>query len=126
MKARITIVDDDKEIRSLIKAIFSMEGCEVTEAADDASLRQSLDGPSPDVVLLDFQLPDGNGLSLLPDLKKKWPRAKVIILTGYGTVEAAEGAFKLDDQLYLQCKPFDPGILKTLVEMALARKSVAA
>ena len=51
------------------------------------------------------------GLVLLPELKKKWPNSKVIILTGYGSVEVAEGAYKLDDQIFLQSKPFDAGVL---------------
>ena len=47
----------------------------------------------------------------------------MIILTGHGTVEVAEEAFKVDPQLFLQTKPFDPGTLRALVELALATNS---
>ena len=122
MKAKILIVDDEEDLRGIIKDLFEMEGYEVSEAADAASLRRQLDGAPPDIVLLDLKLPDGDGLALLPEIKKKWPKSKVIILTGYGTVDVAEGAFKMDDQIYLQSKPFDAGVLKALVEVALTRK----
>ena len=59
---------------------------------------------------------------MLPELKQKWPASKVILLTGHGTVEAAEEAFKVDPQLFLHGKPFDPGTLRALVELALAGK----
>jgi DNA-binding NtrC family response regulator len=122
MKAKILIVDDEAELRGVVKDLLGMEGYEMAEAADIASLRQRLEGAPADIVLLDLKLPDGDGLALLPEIKQKWPNSKVIILTGYGTVDVAEGAFKTDDQIFLQSKPFDAGILKALVELALTRK----
>jgi DNA-binding NtrC family response regulator len=122
MKAKILIVDDEAELRGVVKDLLGMEGYEMAEAADIASLRQRLEGAPADIVLLDLKLPDGDGLTLLPEIKQKWPNSKVIILTGYGTVDVAEGAFKTDDQIFLQSKPFDAGILKALVELALTRK----
>ena len=118
MKIRIMIVDDEDDIRSMVRDIFESDGYEVLEAADAAALRRSLSEPAPDVVLLDLNLPDAEGLSLLPELKRKWPTSKVIILTGYGTAEAADKAFRLDD-VYLESKPFDVGTLKALVQLAL-------
>jgi DNA-binding NtrC family response regulator len=122
MKAKILIVDDEAELRGVVKDLLGMEGYETAEAGDAASLRRQLDGAPADLVLLDLKLPDGDGLALLPEIKQKWPNSKVIILTGYGTVDVAEGAFKTDDQIFLQSKPFDAGILKALVELALTRK----
>ena len=122
MKHKIMIVDDEEEIRFLVKALFEGERYEVIEAADAAALRQLFEGSPPDVVLLDLKLPDADGLTLLPELRKTWPGSRIIILTGYGTVEAAEEAFKLGD-LFLQSKPFDSGMLRTLVEMAVHEES---
>jgi two-component system nitrogen regulation response regulator NtrX len=124
MKRRIIVVDDEEQIRFLVKSVLEMEGCEVTEAEDASGLRNCFTGPAPDVVILDLNLPDGNGLALLPEVKKTWPSVKVIILTGYGTVEAAEAAYKVDE-VYFQNKPFDAEMMKALVELALARKAPA-
>jgi len=120
MKTSILIVDDEADIREWVKLVLGSDNYELTEAWDLAGLRRSLAGPAPGVVILDLKLPDGNSLSVLPELKQKWPASKVILLTGYGTVEAAEEAYKMDAQLFLESKPFDPGTLRALVELALA------
>jgi DNA-binding NtrC family response regulator len=117
------VVDDEEAVRLLVKLALEAEGHEVIEVADATTLRQAFKTTTPDLVILDLKLPDGDGLDLLPALKKNWPRAKVIILTGYGTVEAADKAYLVDD-VYMQCKPFDAGILTALVDLALHRKEV--
>jgi DNA-binding NtrC family response regulator len=122
MKTSILIVDDEVDLRERVKLVLGSVKYELTEAGDLAGLRRALAGPAPDVVILDLRLPDGNSLSALPELKQKWPASKVIILTGHGTVEVAEEAYKVDPQLFLQSKPFDPGTLRALVELALAGK----
>src|ERR1043166_6999684 len=122
MKAKILIVDDEAELRGVVKDLLGMEGYEMAEAADIASLRQRLEGAPADIVLLDLKLPDGDGLALLPEIKQKWPNSQVIILTGYGTADVAAGAFKTDRKIFLQSNPLDAGILKALVEVGLPRK----
>ena len=97
----------------------------MTEAGDLAGLRQALAGPAPSLVILDLKLHDGNSLTVLPELKQKWPATKVILLTGYGSVEAGEEAYRVDPGLFLQSKPLVPDMLRTLVELALASDSPA-
>jgi DNA-binding NtrC family response regulator len=120
MKTSILIVDNEASIREQVKLVLGGDKYEMAEAGNLADLRRSLAGPAPEVVILDLMLPDGNALDALPELKQEWPASKVIILTGHGTVEVAEAAFKVDPQLFLQSKPFDPGTLRALVELALA------
>src|ERR1043166_4646988 len=122
MKHKILIVDDAEGIRFLVRECLEGERYEVMEAANGAALRALFAGPAPDVVLLDLKLPDVDGLTLLPEVKKTWPESRIIILTGNGSVEAAEKAFKMGD-LFLQNKPFDLGMLRTLVEMAVQKKA---
>jgi DNA-binding NtrC family response regulator len=118
MKAKVLVVDDEEAIRLLVRITLEEDGHEVIEAVDAATLRQAFKETAPDLVILDLKLPDGDGLDLLPEMKKNWPRSKTIILTGYGSVEAAEKAY-LVDEVYIQCKPFDAGILRALVNVAL-------
>ena len=125
MKAKIMIVDDDQPLRALVKEILAIEGYEVSEAGDAAGLRRALAGPPPDALVLDLSLPDGDGLAMLPEVKQKWPGSKVVILTGHGTVDAAHEAYGQMRDVYFQGKPFDAGLLKALLELALREKRQA-
>lgn len=107
--------------RELVRLALASDRYEVSEAADLAGLRRALVGAAPEVVILDLNLPDGNSLAVLPDLKGRWPRSKLIILTGYGTVEVADEAYKSVPDLFLQTKPIDGGMLRALVELAMSR-----
>ncbi len=123
MKPKVMIVDDEAVIREFVRTILEKNGCEVTEAADAASLKDMYGNGQPDVVLLDLKLPDADGLTLLPTLKKTWPEAEVIVLTGHGSIEAAVEATKRG-AYYFQSKPFDASTLKLQVERALEHKQI--
>lgn len=117
------IVDDESVIREFVKTYLEGIGYEVIEAADAASLKSLYGGPQPDVVLLDLKLPDADGLALLPQVKKSWPEAEVIVLTGHGSIEAAVEATKRG-AYYFQPKPLDGSTLKLQVERALEHKQI--
>ena len=124
MKLKVMIVDDEEVIRLFARNTLEKCGYEVFEAADAAALKASFPGVHPDVVLLDLKLPDGDGLTLLPQLKKKWPDAEVIVLTGHGSIEVAVEATKRG-AYYFQTKPFDAATLKLQVERALEHKQIS-
>lgn len=123
MKAKIMIVDDEEQLRFFVKTILEQEGYEVIEAADAESLRRFPDDLQPDVILLDLKLPDADGLTLLPQLKRRWPDGEVIVLTGYGSIEVAVEATKRG-AYYFQSKPFDASTLKLQVARALDHKQM--
>jgi DNA-binding NtrC family response regulator len=120
MKHKILLVDDQEELRSVLSDSFRVRGYEVIEAADAAGLKACLTGPQPDVVLLDFKLPDADGLDLIPLIKKEWPETESIVLTGHGTLDLAVEATKRG-AFHFQTKPHNDG-LYNLVERALERK----
>src|SRR3981189_2938147 len=93
MKGKILIVDDEPELRLLLKSILETDFT-VTEADSGASLQKCFSLDAPDVILLDLKLPDASGLDLLPQIKKSWPDTEVIVLTGEATFEAAVQATK--------------------------------
>jgi DNA-binding response OmpR family regulator len=66
----VLVVDDEDDIRALIKEILSDEGYEVTNAADAAEARAARDEGKFDLILLDIWMPDTDGISLL----REWPR----------------------------------------------------
>ena len=123
MKMRIMVVDDDMNMRDLMNTLLESEGYEVIQAENAAAVQASFEGPQPDAVLLDLQLPDGHGLDLLPSFKKQWPETEVIVLTGNATFDAAVEATKRG-AYHFQNKPVDPKNLMVLVKRALEHKQL--
>jgi DNA-binding NtrC family response regulator len=121
MKHKVMVVDDTEEIRSLVSTILQVGGYEPLLKSSAAELKESFEGPQPDVILLDLVLPDGDGLELLPLIKKQWPDTEVIVLTGHATFDAAVEATKRG-AYYFQNKPFDHKSLLLSVERALEHR----
>jgi DNA-binding NtrC family response regulator len=126
MKANILVVDDDKDIRSLLAEVLDSNGYTVSEAETAGSVIRALTGEQPDVVVLDVKLGQSKeeeraGLELLPQIKKRWPDTEVIMLTGQGSVEMANEAGRRGAYTFLT-KPFETGKLLVDVKCALERK----
>jgi DNA-binding NtrC family response regulator len=124
MKGKVLIVDDDRDLRAILSALFEDE-FQVMEADTGAALQKSFALEQPDVVLLDVKLPDADGLELLPQLKKRWPDTEVIVLTGYDDVSMAVEAGKRGAYNFVT-KPFENTKLLTDVRCALERKEQTA
>jgi CheY-like chemotaxis protein len=89
MGVRVLVVDDDPDIRLVVRALLSAEGMEVAEAGNVNDLFASLDEQLPDVILLDLTMPGPSGWQVLPKLQSDPARAKipVIVLTGHNDPE---------------------------------------
>jgi two-component system, NtrC family, response regulator HydG len=123
MSEKILVVDDEAEIRTLLTTLLERAEYEVSVLDSGAALRQAFNGSSPDLVLLDLKLADADGMELLPPLRKAWPTAEVIILTGFATLDAAVAATKLGAYDF-QKKSIDPKHLLLCVERALEHKQL--
>ena len=120
MKAKVLIVDDEADVRTLLKAILE-DYYDTTEAASGAALHKCFSQEQPDVVLLDVKLPDAHGLDLLPEIKKRWPETEVIVLSGQGTITMAVEAGRRGAFNFLS-KPFENEKLLADVKVAIERK----
>ncbi|MDR3460573.1 MAG: sigma-54 dependent transcriptional regulator [Verrucomicrobiae bacterium] len=120
MKGKILIVDDEPELRMLLKSILETD-FSVTDADCGATLLKRFSDDAPDVVLLDLKLPDANGLDLLPQIKKNWPDTEVIVLTGEATFEAAVQATKRGAYHFIN-KPFDTQALQVTIDRAIENR----
>jgi DNA-binding NtrC family response regulator len=120
MKGKILIVDDEPDLRSMLKAILQ-DDYTVTEAENGAALQKCFALEAPDVILLDLKLPDANGLDLLPQIKKTWPDTEVIVLTGEATFEAAVQATKRGAYHFIN-KPFDTQALQVTIDRAIENR----
>ena len=103
--ATILVVDDEDLIRWSLSERLRAEGCTVLEAADG---RQALDRLTEDVDLavLDYRLPDMDGLALLRRLRERHPHLLAMLLTAYATPETAVEAMEVG-AFHLARKPFD-------------------
>jgi len=120
MKAKVLIVDDEKDLRLLLKSVLE-DDYAVTEVHNGAALLKSFSQDAPDVILLDLKLPDANGLTLLPQIKKNWPDTEVIVLTGQATFEAAVQATKSGAYHFIN-KPFDTQTLLVTIDRAIENR----
>src|SRR5437660_1507977 len=105
MRANILVIDDDAEIRELLVQILQRSSYQVSQVKDGAGLKEAINRLQPEIVLLDFKLPDATGLDLLPFIKKEWPESEVIMLTGHATYDVAVEAIKRG-AFHFQEKPF--------------------
>jgi DNA-binding NtrC family response regulator len=112
---RVLVVDDEFLIRWSIAETLGAAGHQVTEAQDAASALAALEAtPDPDVVLLDFRLPDSNDLGLLAKIRRLAPTSSVVMMTAFGTPEVTAGALELGACKVLS-KPFNMHDLEDIV-----------
>jgi DNA-binding NtrC family response regulator len=119
----VLVVDDEPLIRWSLSETLAEAGHRVTEAGDRESAIRVLTERSeaPDVVLLDYRLPDSNDLGLLAMIRQVSPRTQVILMTAFGTPDVTSGALELG-AFRVVGKPFDTRDLAALVLLAASRE----
>lgn len=113
----ILVVDDEALIRWSLKDRLTEQGYRVIEA-DTAAAAIAKSEEGPDLVLLDYKLPDGDGLQVLKKLKERDPDVLVILLTAFSSIENAVEAMKYGAYHYAN-KPFNLDEIALLVDQAL-------
>jgi two-component system, NtrC family, nitrogen regulation response regulator NtrX len=115
----ILVVDDEPDIRRLLREILEDEKYEVASAENAAAARAEFKQRRPDLVLLDIWMPDGDGITLLKEwFKDGTPEFPVIMISGHGTVETAVDALRLGAYDFIE-KPLSTAKLLITVEHAL-------
>lgn len=105
-RVSILIVEDEDTQRSLLGGLLRKEGYTVGEAADGESAAALFQKEIFEIVLLDYKLPDTDGLTLLKKIKEVNPATEVVMITAFGSIENAVGALKAGASEYLT-KPVD-------------------
>jgi CheY-like chemotaxis protein len=115
---RVLVVDDEPLIRWAVSETLRQAGHIVNEASDRATALHALaTEPPPDVVLLDYRLPDSQGLRLLADVRRLAPAAAVLMMTAFGEDDVLEAAIALGATCVMD-KPVDMHELDRVVRAA--------
>ena len=120
---RVLVVDDEENLRLLVRTILRREGFEVEVAAGGEQALALVESFGPDVILTDVRMPKMGGLDLLTTLKAKGNDAVVVVMSAYGNVDLALEAMKAGAYDYLQ-KPFKPEELVLVLRKAEERESL--
>jgi len=106
LSERILVVDDEKDICRVLTKILELVGYEVESAATGEEALGLVPEFSPELVFLDYMMPDMTGLEVLREIKKRAPDVYVVMVTGRGSEEVAASVMKAGASDYV-IKPFE-------------------
>jgi CheY-like chemotaxis protein len=124
--ATILIVDDEPNIRLMLRTALKSEGYAMREAADGREAIEEIDRQMPDLMLLDLSMPRLDGMGVLRELQGMGPerRPRIVVLTAYGSIPTAVQATRLGAVDFLE-KPISPDEVRESIAAALAEPSSA-
>jgi DNA-binding NtrC family response regulator len=122
-KGAILVIDDERGIRQLCQDVLRKAGHEVEVAENAAAGLAAVQRRAFDLVLCDINLPDQDGVSLLPKLLDRDPAPTVLLITAYPSIDTAVRGMKLGARDYIG-KPFSPDELRLVVGRALGEDAL--
>jgi len=115
---KILVVDDEASIRFGIGEFLRSHGYEVSDADNCRAAEEAFRANRPDAAIIDYQLPDGDALGLLPRLKDIDPTVPLLVLTGHGSIDVAVRAIKEGAEQFLT-KPLELSALLVILQRLL-------
>ena len=119
--ARVLIIEDDEEMRSLLKDFFVEEGFETDSVSSGYDAFGIITKKPFDLVVTDIRMPGLTGLDILPRIKKIQPEVAIIVITAFGTEEVRRKAFERGAKAYLE-KPIHFQELRGLIHDVILAK----
>lgn len=121
MEYRVFLVDDVEATRSLMRLLLAeTEFRVVGEAGTLMSAQQKLSSTPADIVILDLEMPDGNGINLVPRLKEINPDMVIVVASAHNDASSVQTALQMGAHGYM-IKPFTPNALESTLARALRR-----
>ena len=125
MTGTILIIDDDRELAEMLRTRLSRRGFNVSLFATARLGFDAVAGDSVDAILTAIKLPDRNGIELCREISAKWPEIPVVIMTAFGSMEAAIAAIRAGAYDFIT-KPFEFKILELVLERAVHHRRLQA
>ena len=122
-KVKIVVADDEESVRWTLKKALERSGYAVLTVADGQAAVETADRVGADLVLMDIKMPTVDGLQALSQLRERHPEIMVVIMTAFGSLQAAVEAMKRGAYDYIT-KPFDFEELTLLVRRAIEVKTL--
>jgi DNA-binding NtrC family response regulator len=113
----IVTLDDDPDFREYLTGVLQTEGHEVRAVDTPDALFAACESELPDIILLDIKMGQHTGEGVLEEIRRRWPRQCVIVVTGYPTLDSMRQTFKQDVFDYLT-KPFRVEDLRRVIAQA--------
>ena len=119
--ARVLVVDDEPGVRFGVRDFLEIRGFLVDEAQDCGSAERAFRDAPPDVAIVDYALPDGDALSLMPTLKAIDPAVALIVLTGHASIDLAVRSVHAGAEHFLT-KPVELPALEVILRRLLEQQ----
>jgi CheY-like chemotaxis protein/DNA-binding XRE family transcriptional regulator len=113
----IVSLDDDADFREYLQGVLAAEGHEVRAVATPEALYEACSEMQPDLILLDIKMGRHSGEEILAEIRRRWPRQCVVVVTGYPSLDSMRQTFKQDVFDYLT-KPFRVEDLRRVIAQA--------
>ncbi len=113
----IVALDDDPDFREYLAGVLQGEGHGVRAVETPDALFDACEAETPDIILLDIKMGQHTGEGVLEEIRRRWPRQCVIVVTGYPTLDSMRQTFKQDVFDYLT-KPFRVDDLRRVIGQA--------
>ena len=123
MAEKILVVDDELNMRLVLKALLNKEGYDVATASDGVEALKALKSGGVEVVVTDLKMPKLDGVGLLERVIRDYPSMPVIIITAHGTIATAVDALKKGAFDYIT-KPFERDELKSIIHKAIRTRKL--
>jgi two-component system response regulator RegA len=98
---QVLLIEDDESFRTTLSLALKRRGCEVHQAANASAAMSEARAAMPQGIVLDMRLGSSHGMALIPELRQLLPEARLIVLTGYGSIPSALEAVRLGADDYL-------------------------
>ena len=122
-KAKILIAEDEKTQRDLLEGFLKKEGFSVDAVSNGREVLHRLEGDFFDIALIDYKMPELDGLQTLREIRRLYPELPVVMMTAYGTVETAVASMKEGALDYLT-KPIDLDELLLILQKVIERSNL--